>query len=331
VEQRADFVARVSGIQRCGSPWSCPVCAPVVRERKAQEIEAGLVPFLGLDRSFTGRNAPQSLAEDPRGSALWVTLTARHFRRDSLASRLDVMSRAMGLCLNGEPWKRRAARLSYAGLIRALEVTYGRNGWHPHVHAVLLFDRELSAGELAEFEDWLYRRWSGVLAKRRLGSITKRNGVDVRRVVAAEGLSAYMAKVEDGWGVGLELARADLKAGRRSGSIKPVQLLANFAETGDADQLALWLEYEAATFGKRAIVWSRGLRGRLGLDAEASDVELAASEGDGPGEVLLTVLVAHAVWNRHVKAGTTGDLLTRIEGMASGGLRGVHQWPEEGS
>jgi hypothetical protein len=324
---RGDFVARVTDIQRCGSLWVCPMCAPVIRERKAQDIEAGLSPFLGLERS-EGRNAPQPSGVEARGSGLFVTLTTQHFEADTLAPRLDVVSRAMGLCLSGEPWKRRAARLGYVGLIRSLEVTYGlRHGWHPHVHGVLLFERELTDVEVAEFRDWLYGRWSGVLRKRKLGMITKRYGVDVGRVVAAEGLSSYMAKVEDRWGVGLELARADLKAARW-GSRKPIEILADFAETGESSQLALWLEYEAATFGKQAIVWSRGLRSRLDLREEKSDVQLAASEGDGEGEVVLRVLVPAAVWNRHVNAGTQGDLLTLIEGMARDGERGVLRWEE---
>jgi hypothetical protein len=328
------LLAHVTGIMRCGSVWACPVCAPVVRGRRAREIDQGTGFWLGLDRSETRRNAPEvsvNPSESGHGSVLFLTLTVRHHLADGLANRLGVVTRALGQVLSGAPWDRRKEALGYVGAIRAAEITYGRNGWHPHLHALLFFDRELSVRELADLKAWLYGRWGSVCEARGFGSITKANGVDLRPVRASGNeLGDYLTKVDGGWGAGLELARADLKGGRRSGSRSPFSILREFLETGDAELLALWKEYEAATFGKRAIVWSRGLRARLGLAAEVSDEEAAAAEGEDV-ELWLRALVGSKAWEAHRRAGTGGQLLARIEEAAASGLRGVHRWTEERS
>jgi hypothetical protein len=287
------LVAHVSGIQRCGSPWCCPICAPVVRERRAKEIDQALGTHLAGG-----------------GGALFVTLTVGHHLGDGLAPRLALMSEAFHDLLSGAPWKRRAARLGYIGLVRALEVTWGEvNGWHPHPHAVLLFDRPLTADEVADITQWSHGRWAAVVERKGFGRING-HGVDVRPVVDAGCLATYVTKVEGGWGVGLELARADLKVGKRPGSFNPVGILRAAVETGEVRMLDLWREYEAATFGKKAIVSTPGLLKRLGVD-QVDDVDAAAAEGADVAR--LRWLIAAATWVVHLRLGTTGQLLTGIE------------------
>jgi hypothetical protein len=292
-------VAHVSGIQRCGSPWACPTCAPVVRERRALDIDVGLRMLL-----------------ETGGGAVLVSLTTRHHRGDRLAARLDVVSAALKRCLRGNAWERRRRALGYVGAIKAVEVTWGEaNGWHPHAHAVLCFERPLTSAEIDDLEQWLFARWAGVLEREGLGSITRAHGVDVRAVTSAGELSSYLTKVEGGWGVGLELARSDLKAARRDGSLNPVGILRSFVETGEKKWLTLWQEFEAATFGKRAVVWSPGLRDRLlGDDQEQTDVEAAASEG--ADITRLRWFIEARPWMAHIRAGTTGELLSDIEAEA---------------
>jgi hypothetical protein len=295
------LIAHVTGIKRCGSPWACPVCSPVVRERRAQEIDAGLGLWLEMGRG-----------------ALFVTLTTRHHRGDALDGRLAAVATALRVTLTGSPWRRRREALGYVGAIRAVEVTYGVNGWHPHCHAVLLFDRVPNAAEVRDLETWLFGRWGAICERRGFGTITAAHGVDVRPVLR-NALGEYLTKVEGGWGAGLELARSDLKTARRSGSMSAVGILRAFVETGEARLLRLWQEYELASAGKRAIVWSPGLRGLLlGNDDEATDAELAAAEGSDV-DLLLRAIVGAESWSGHVRAGTTGVLLSRIEEAAASG------------
>jgi hypothetical protein len=94
-------------------------------------------------------------------------------------------------------------------------------------------------------------------------------------------LAAYVTKLQDGRGLGHEIARADLKNGKGS-SRTPFQILADFGTWGDAADLSLWHEYEQSTAGKSAIRWSRGLRQLLLPDlVEQTDEEIAAEDVGG--------------------------------------------------
>ncbi len=134
----------------------------------------------------------------------------------------------------------------------------------------------------------------------------------MRPVETAGDLGGYLTKVEGGWGAGLELARSDLKRGRRGGR-SPFELLAEAAE-GDVLALMLWLEYERATKGKRAISWTRGLRKMLidVADEDApSDEDLAALAPDAD-EVWGLDLPAR-VWVEVRRQGSLADLLRVCE------------------
>jgi len=291
------LTAHVSGIHRCGSGWSCACCAPVVRQRRAGEIDQGINAWLSNG-----------------GGAEFATLTCSHAIHDALEPRLAAMAGALRTLLKGSAWDRFKDRLGYVGSIRAIEVTWGdENGWHPHNHVALLFERPLTDQERHDLWRWLHNRWSAVLLAKGLGSITEAHGVDLRQVTG-EVLGEYLTKVDGGWSTGLELARGDVKRGKRGG-ITPFELLADFAATGDVDSRRRWLEYEEATFGKRWLRWTPGLRALLlPTDVEESDEQLAASEG--VDLALVRWLVEAAEFRRHVRRGTTGLLLDEVEEAA---------------
>lgn len=155
--------------------------------------------------------------------------------------------------------------------VRAVEVTYtaqadGGAGWHPHMHVLLFTDQPLSADDRADLLGKIEARWGAAIVKAgyrapAAGGI----GVNLRDVDAsynAAGLLAYLAKVQDNygtsWGVGSEMARGDLKSGRRALSVTPFDLAAQ-AAAGSPTALRLWHEYEAATRGRKAIHWSDDL------------------------------------------------------------------------
>ena len=88
------LTALVSGVHRCGSPWSCPLCAPVIRQQRALEIDAAVSRHL-----------------ETGGGVEFVTHTLRHHRGDSLSSRFDTIACALRYSLKGEPWRRRKESL----------------------------------------------------------------------------------------------------------------------------------------------------------------------------------------------------------------------------
>ncbi len=263
----------LSGLARCGSPWSCPVCSPTVRHRRAVELTALTTAVL---------------AEG--GSAVMVTLTIPHRHGDRLADLLDGLQASWSGLTSGGWWTRFRDRHELAGLVRVVEITHsGRAGWHPHLHVLMVSTGpSLDAGAM-----WLdvLPRWAATV-ERHLGARPDlRHGVDVRPVEDPAGLGEYVAD-SNGWSVGAELASGPSKLGRHD-SVSPFQLLAAGALWGDAAAADLWHEYEAATAGRRPIRASPGLMDRYRVEEQSDE---AAAEGPTVETALCDVEIEPAVW-----------------------------------
>jgi NTP pyrophosphatase (non-canonical NTP hydrolase) len=266
-----------------------------VRQKRAEMIDRGVNGWIEAGHA-----------------ALFLTLTSSHHAPDALEPRLDAMSGALHSLFQGSGWTRQKKRLGYRGAIRAVEVTWGEaNGWHPHNHTILILDQEPTEEQRQALWRWLHDRWSSILLSKGLGSITESYGVDLRPVTAGT-LGEYLAKVEGGWSAGLEMARGDIKSSKQG--LTPFQILADVA-AGDVNSRKLWLEYEAATFGKRWLRWTPGLRALLlGDELEETDQEAAASEG--LDLALVRWMIEAAEFRRHARRGTTGLLLDELEDAA---------------
>lgn len=294
------LIAHVSGIHRCGSSWSCALCSPVVRAAKAAEIDLALSEV--HLRGWT---------------VLLLTLTVRHHAHDPLSTRLEFIAQGNRVIHTGDTWKCRRDKYGYQGSIKSVEILHGSNGWHPHSHQLLIFDRPLSNLEVAELNKYYFGRWSAAVRKSGFGTVTRENGVDLRRIGPGDVIGGYLSKVEKvtavGWTPGKEIARGDRKKGRGE-LVGGFELLRRFIDTGETKWLRLWVEYEQATFGKKAIVWSVGLRAKLGLLVEKSDVELAASEGADVS--LLSWLIEGRAWNDLIRSGGYVERLEELELLA---------------
>nr|pir hypothetical protein - Streptomyces lavendulae plasmid pSLG33 [Streptomyces lavendulae] len=222
-----------------------------------------------------------------------VTLTARHKKHHELEPLFDAVANGWRKLLSGRAWagdpKRGVLgerdRLGVRGNIRSLEVTYGtRNGWHPHLHVLLLLNEETTE-ELAYAMHRWDKTWRAWLKKAGFEP-SKEHGITWSKVTTPEEAGEYIAKAQEGK-VGNEIARGDMKAGRL-GTLAPFEMLEYFRQTGDMAVVPIWQEYEKGTFRRRAITWSRGLRAELlGDEEELTDEELAAEEIGGETWALL--------------------------------------------
>jgi hypothetical protein len=261
-----DGTAHFAGVETCGRVWLCPVCAAKIRARRGDEIAEAV-----------GRHIAAG------GGAYFVTATLSHEQGDALAVSLQVLTDAWRYLTSGRQYGEERDAYSILGSIKAVEITYGRKGWHPHIHAVILTGKwvDLASGEMAAWYASLDARWARGLVRYGWtpGIAPYRFRLDlVTRSTSA--LAAYVTKVQES-GLGNEIARSDMKVGRKS-SRTPLQILADFGTYGLADDLDLWHEYEQATIGKSAIRWSRGLRKLLLPElVEQSDDEIAAEEIGG--------------------------------------------------
>ncbi len=264
--------AHWGGIERCSSVWACPVCSAVIRAERAREVMAAVEAW-----------------QAQGGSLAFVTLTVRHKHGDDLRTTLDAVLRGFQRLQSGAPWVRFKQRFGVRGVIRSVEVTLGANGWHPHIHALFFLDRPLSAGDVDEWESSMFGRWAGIVTRLGARLPTQPRGIDVRPADAdGRVVGQYLAKLQEAsekrYRVGDELVRFDFKSGR-SGSLMPFELLDSGRRADEDDDRAayrLWVEYFQATFGRRAITWSHGLRDLCAVEEERTDEEVMADVEASP-------------------------------------------------
>jgi hypothetical protein len=196
--------------------------------------------------------------------------------------------------------------------VRALEVTHGANGWHPHLHAILLTRTILDPDALASIRADLSSRWRACV-ERTLGDAhvpTDERGVDLRPCHRGD----YLSKL------GLEVTAPVGKAARGENR-SPLEIASDFASTGDFVDLSLWLAYVEGMKGARQLTWATGVRERYGLGDEATDESIV--EGESPGRVPVLVLDPGA-WREVVRAGKRLAVLEAAErGARSGGVPGA--------
>lgn len=292
--------ATIVGLMACGSIWTCPVCAAHIRYVRSVEIAEACVRQL-----------------DSGGGLLFLTLTLRHHKGDDLAQLLDGLLNALQATTRGQPWKRKVARYGIIGRIRSIEVTYGgTNGWHPHAHLLLFTEAPLTPAEVRELDAWLSARWTVMVARRGLAEPSQERGCVLELVQGGDAVGQYVAKVQESASVPMEIARGDLKSGRRGG-LMPFEIL-DIAGSGETLALHLWWTYEQVTKGRRCIEWSRGLREHLAIGAELEDAEIV-TEDTTSDETLLCVLPKRD-WHAVTAAGLDARLLAAAE---DNGVHGV--------
>ncbi len=257
-------VAHYSGLATCGSIWACPVCSAKIRNRRAEEISTATAEW------------------DRAGNSVYMaTFTAPHDLGMRLGPLMSAIKEAFTQCLSGRAWIALKKRLGIVGQIRSLEITHGDSGWHPHLHVLIYVNGDLDAEGLAALVGHLRKQWRIWITRAGYRPPHDIHGVDVGRCTSAKEAGEYIAKTQDGKGVGNEVARGDLKQARRGGRT-PLGILDDFRWTGDLDDLRLWGEYERATKSRQAITWSQGLRKLLAPDEqEQSNGEIAAEEVGG--------------------------------------------------
>jgi len=300
-------LAGFSGLVTCGSVWACPIDSAKIMARRSLEIGAGLL-------TWEGRG----------GQLVMGTRTMRHHRGHSLAQEWDALRSAWDSVVKSSQWRKWRDRLGSPGLVLVVEVTYGANGWHVHLHFVMLVDGAVSAELVGEFASWLDGKWTRALERAGMPGALEQ-GQDVHLVdgiQAASELGQYLAKstpVGAAESLGRELMGTWTKKARGGYGTRPAWWLAEqFGLTGDLDLLTLWSEYEQGSKGRRQCTWSRGLRDLLALGQEATDEEIAAEE---LGDRDLVHITAEG-WRQVIAANwPASEVLAAVERGGVDGLR----------
>ncbi|GAI79442.1 unnamed protein product, partial [marine sediment metagenome] len=132
------------------------------------------------------------------GRLLMGTLTMRHHKGHRLSSEWDALASSWDSVIRSQVWKRWKDRLGMVGNLRVVEVTDGDNGWHAHLHLVLLVGgREVEDPDLVdEFTSWLLGKWSRALERHGFpGALSVGQDVHlVEGIEAAAQVGEYLAK-----------------------------------------------------------------------------------------------------------------------------------------
>jgi hypothetical protein len=261
-----DGSAYYCGLETCANVWLCSVCSAKIHHRRAAELREAVTTW-----------------EAGGHAASLVTITVPHDLDDPLAKLVDAQRDAWRHVTKGAAWQRLTHRLGIAGHIIALEFTWGdENGWHPHYHVLLVHDQDLDSAAITDLHAHLHSRLRISCRDHGLRPPDQLHAIRIDPNVNATAAGPYITKGGD-WTPAEEMTRGDLKTSRTC-SRTPFQILADYYQTGDTRDLALWREYSRVTRGHAAVRWSRGLRAAmLGPSAVPvrSDLELSADETDG--------------------------------------------------
>lgn len=277
-------------IETCGNFWACPVCMAKITVRRAAEVDAGAAAWV---------------AEG--GSLGLLTLTVRHGSWMDLRDVLGALTGSWRKLRMRKEYRR--LRLLIIGSVKALEVTFGPNGPHPHLHNLLFIKPGVSEGEVRDCCEGLIPPWCDLVVSVLGVSPSSEHGVDF----TANPKAGYVAKM------GLEIASPGTKKGNT------VFGMLEDAANGDADSFFRCIEFFDTMRGRHSLDWSPGLRSRLGLGVEKSDEDVALEDEDG----LHVGWVDRDVWNRALY--TTDEsgvpLVAEILRIAEENLRKIERLP----
>jgi hypothetical protein len=264
-----------------------------------------------------------------------LTLTIRHGLGDDLLQLRKRLANCYRAFTRHSAYKSWKATHKLEGSIRAMEVTHGPNGWHPHLHVLVMFADPLAI-HWVQGDDGPRVRWDcpdradlvALWQRCVLAELGERHVPSDEHALATTRCSdgEYIAKM------GLELADPASKKAR-AGHRTPWQIAADWTKAREAISTSkasteaktalasehmksrdavLWRIYCADMRGARRLFWSHGLKQRLDI-GELTDADVAADDDEGP-ESTTTVIarILPAVWkeirDRRLRGGETVPL-----------------------
>lgn len=263
--------AYYTGLAICGSIWTCPLCCHAIQETRRREIER---LFDWVYGELDGKKI------------VMVTFTVPHYAHQSCKYLKKSVGKALSRMRASRAYAEWRDSVGYLGMVRALEVTWGLNGWNVHTHELFIVDADIDADEMKRF---LTERWElacnkfGLIPKGRVKAF-RRNAVDITDNARS---SAYLAKTDESksmvWGADREVTGMHLKNACKAvdpdnpKGLTPFQLV--YADmSGVRGAWDRFVEYVEAFKGSRALLWSRGLKELAGID----DISEDEAAHDGP-------------------------------------------------
>lgn len=287
--QRANY----QGLFVCGSVHVCPWCSSKISERRRAEVGSAIA------------------TAKAQGLAVYLlTLTFPHGLGDDLGEITDKALSAYSKLFRGKAGVALRDKIGLEGTIRALEVTHGANGWHPHFHVLLFLNPEQMVTP-EDVHSLVAPRWQKVAVSVGLPAPSLAHGCHCD---GGDKAAAYVAKGST-WGLESELTKGHVKVAKGAKGRTPFALLRDYAD-GDKQAGALFAEYARIFEGKRQLVWSKGLKRRFAI-VDMTDEELA----NAPEEtsVLVLATISDKQWLA-IRCGRLETVLLDLAEVAPGAL-----------
>lgn len=272
-----------SGLLICGSVWVCPVCAAKISERRKKEIQQAF-----------------EMHKDDDGKIAMLTLTFSHKKTDRLKDTIKKFGQATTKFFGGGAFNDIRSEMGLIGRIRVYEVTYGRNGFHPHVHIALLYENDV---DLAIIKKRMFILWEKACLKSGL-TASEKYGLDLQNGDEAE---EYLSK-HGTWSLEQELSKSHIKKAKND-SMTPFDFLRKYLEDEDKKYLKLFSEYVECFKGKRQIQWSQGLKKKFVM-VEKTDEELAKEKIE---EADILGMLNYEQWKIILKNNLRAKFLDNVE------------------
>jgi hypothetical protein len=265
---------RFLGYCSCDNVWLCPRCGPKLEQEKRRLLK---------DDIWVWENEGYTVA--------FVVFTLQHFNREKLETVSARVEKALAKMLDSRKGRKFKEDWKIYGRLRSPDYTYGENGHHPHLNALLFLERRcLSTLEKQIFEAELSTLWADYVEK--IGGyadlehgcyVTFDRIYDKADYIAGKVMgSEYRGtEVKPGeWGAAEELTQTRQKTSRRL-SFTAAGLLRYYAGWDEMkfskdQEIPEWLteftpsragqvfqEYAEVYKGKHFVDSSAGLRGRL--------------------------------------------------------------------
>jgi hypothetical protein len=269
--------AHYNGLQTCGSVWVCPICGSIISERRKNDLQNAINQWRDKDQCNV---------------VLMITFTTPHYIFQSLGDVLEIQDKAVRIMKNQpqekkyKVWRTIIDEITSIGSYTGREVTFGKNGWHPHRHEVH-FNVYLSEDRLKQAHEDLTTAFA--IAFEKAGGTIKdmeafrQRAVKVDQINDDDGfkrISSYVTSVEgDSWTLAQEATKGQQKTAK-NGNLTPFGML-DAIRQGDSKMglyKAKFKEYVDTMKGKQQFFPSPGMKQFFALDWKSDQEILQESE-----------------------------------------------------
>jgi hypothetical protein len=275
-----------NGVTTCGSFWGCPVCASKISQQKQSELADVLRYSVELDYKihFVTITLPHYKNDDINelGKVLresWRHLTnskgykkAKNKTLKKTSKYFDKIEKHQGK-LGGviSSKKNKEGEIYYEltyenkerifnDYVKSIEVTYGKNGWHPHIHLLFLVDSDKHEKAIKYFQEGFYNLWSETIFNKMKRKTSKQGYKHVL------GYSKEIGKYLTKWDLSKELTSNNKQGAGKT----PLQLA-----QGTREEQKLFIKFVEAFKGVSKVRYSRTFKG---LRQEIKNIESQRKE-----------------------------------------------------